>query len=259
MKKIKQLVLISLILMIWVTNIFAQRKSPEKVFKNVSLKIIHSKILNENRRLFVYVPKNLKSHYPVFYLLDGGMSFVFKDVLAVTKNNPHIIIGIDTRKNRNRDMNPIKISSRPKSGGAENFLKFIVEELQPFVRENYPVNDKKILCGGSASGLFTVYAMLEKPEAFFAYISASPAIGYCPVFLKNKVMKFSPDHKLEGRFLYLTYGDKERFPAAVKFIPSFGKLLKNRFKNGFNLKMERLPGKHVPRGFIKAGLNFIYK
>ncbi len=132
--KIKiKILFISWFFLIGVLGAFSQVKSPAKEFKNVSLKIIHSKILNEDRRIFVYAPKGPELlKYPVLYLLDGSRSFTFKNALQNTKNNPHIIIGIDTSKNNRSDMIPCR-----GTGKAKKLLKFIVQELQPYVNKHY--------------------------------------------------------------------------------------------------------------------------
>lgn len=52
--------------------------------------------------------------------------------------------------------------------GAKNFLSFIGDELIPHIEKNYHSNAKKTL-----SGLFIMYAFLEKPKLFYNYIGNS--------------------------------------------------------------------------------------
>ena len=193
MEKILQLTIVGLILTIWTTNTFSQVKSPENMFKNVIEKKIHSKILNEDRMVFIYTPKgDTNAKYPVIYMLDGRRSIAYSDMIEYCKGNPHIIIGIANNGNRSRDMYPVKISSRPGSGGADQFLNFISSELKPFIEKNYNTNGKNILFGASASGFFTIYAMLTKPDAFSDYISLSPTIGNCNDFMVEKINQLFP-------------------------------------------------------------------
>ena len=52
-------------------------------------------------------------------------------------------------------------------GGAPDFLRFISEELMPFVNANYPADaDDCGLAGDSLGGLFVLYAMLANPGKF---------------------------------------------------------------------------------------------
>ncbi len=67
------------------------------------------------------------------------------------------------------------------SGGADNFLKFIREELKPFIKANYRIDahDSSIL-GHSFGGLFGLYALLQAPNTFNCYIISSPSIWWDP-------------------------------------------------------------------------------
>ena len=64
---------------------------------------IESKILDETRELFIYIPEvdNVKD-LPVFYLLDGEMKLRYEWVIEEMENYPHILVGIESRKNRRR-------------------------------------------------------------------------------------------------------------------------------------------------------------
>jgi len=57
--------------------------------------------------------------------------------------------------------------------GAEQFLSFIGDELIPQIDKKYRTNQQRILCGKSLSGLFTLYALLSKPQLFESYIGRS--------------------------------------------------------------------------------------
>lgn len=64
-------------------------------------------------------------------------------------------------------------------GRAARFLDFLTEEAQPFIEARFDVADEgSTLFGSSLGGLFTLYAMLERPDAFDAYIAVSPAIWW---------------------------------------------------------------------------------
>ena len=183
MKKI--ILAVTVILFIFEINLgYAQNQTPGTEFKNVIEKTIHSKILNEDRMVYIYSPKgDTNTKYPVIYMLDGKRSMAYNDMIEYCKTNPHIIVGIINNGNRNRDMIPVEMSSRPGSGGAEHFLNFISLELKPFIEKNYNTSGKNILFGASNSGLFAIYAMLTKPDVFSDYISLSPTIGYCNGFM----------------------------------------------------------------------------
>jgi predicted alpha/beta superfamily hydrolase len=64
------------------------------------------------------------------------------------------------------------------SGGGENFLQFIKDELMPYIEKKYKPAPYKIFSGHSFGGLMTFYCLTKHPEMFNAYISASPALWW---------------------------------------------------------------------------------
>src|SRR6476661_3180640 len=111
---------------------------------------IQSAILSEKRTLNIYLPEGYRAsdtvHYPVVYLLDGGMDEDFLHIAGLYQFNsfpwinrvpPSIIIGI-VNTDRKRDMTyPTKDTAAkrryPSSGHSDKFINFIEKELQPYV------------------------------------------------------------------------------------------------------------------------------
>ncbi len=103
---------------------------------------MNSKILNEERTIVVDLPEGYdKSHasYPVLYVLDADWEDLFTTVVATSgylnefgRIPKMIVVGI-CNTDRTRDMTPVKIKNEQTSGGAAFFLKFISEELMPFI------------------------------------------------------------------------------------------------------------------------------
>ena len=108
---------------------------------------VRSKILNENRRIWVYVPASATNKmftqqvYPVVYLLDGPSHFhsvtgLIQQLSFVSGNTvlpEMIVVGIQNT-DRTRDLTPTHNTesafgqspeSLKTSGGADNFLNFI--------------------------------------------------------------------------------------------------------------------------------------
>ncbi len=257
--KLHFLFTLSLIVFLSIISTACSQSTPNKEYSGVELKTIHSNILNEDQIIYIYSPSvTPESNYPVIYLLDGEMSDTYGEILKYTEDNPHIIVGIETVKNRNRNMTPTKIEWRSESGGADLFLQFLNNELQPFIDLEYKSNGKNILIGASNAGLFTIYAMLSEPEKYFAYISISPTIGFCNNYMTNLVHQFSPKNKLNNKSLYISYGLKREMPEVTEYVPSFYKLLSNKFDN---LSIDNTPIKdagHVPMEGFTNGLKYIY-
>ena len=100
-----------------------------------------------------------------------------------------IIVGItyngsfdDWYKKRIRDFCPTEsyaVQAFPGGGGADNFLKFIQNELIPVIDANYRVvPGERVMVGYSLGGLFGAYAMFESPELFNRNILISPSFWW---------------------------------------------------------------------------------
>jgi predicted alpha/beta superfamily hydrolase len=66
-----------------------------------------------------------------------------------------------------------------RAGGADAFLAFIVDTLQPAVADAFAVDTAaQVLYGHSYGGLFVLHALSTRPDAFSAYLAASPALWW---------------------------------------------------------------------------------
>lgn len=258
MKTIKYAIAV-LIIFLFAVGSNAQ-KTPDDSFEGVKEIDVQSEILQENRTIYVHVPKNKTDEkLPVLYLLDGERSNIYEEALQTTEKYPHVIVGIRTRENRERDMIPVKVSRFESSGEASIFLQFLTQELIPYINKNYNTNQQNVLYGGSNAGLFTNYAMLNKPEYFHGFIASSSTIGYCKDLLYSLVTELSPKSKLDGKYMYIYYGLQDPSPRVVGFIEDYNQFLIEKLGNHINIKVKELPDQgHVPPGAIREGIQFIY-
>jgi len=107
-------------------------------------------------------------------------------------------------KLRKRDFAPQKDSTK----GAGLFLKILETEIIPRVENNYASNHDRTITGTSLGGLFTTYAMLERPKLFDKVVSLAPAYR----LLKKKMRKtllegFSEQAKNQKLRFYLACGE----------------------------------------------------
>ena len=64
------------------------------------------------------------------------------------------------------------------TGGSEQFLGFIADELLPLIEGQYRLDPgDRTLLGHSAGGHFALYALLSRPELFSRYAVGSPSLG----------------------------------------------------------------------------------
>ncbi|MBD3205465.1 prolyl oligopeptidase family serine peptidase [Candidatus Bathyarchaeota archaeon] len=145
---------------------------------------VESEILDETREIFVYLPPNHQESsltYPVIYLLDGhnlhNVCASFVQHYSDRDRMPHaIVVGIAST-DRLRDFTPTEreaYNGEYGGGGAENFLKFMSDELFPIVEEKYPTGDYRVLIGHSYGGLLVSHALASRQRLFRAYLACSP-------------------------------------------------------------------------------------
>jgi uncharacterized protein len=221
---------------------------------------IFSKIINEERTIMISLPWDYESSqkkYPVLYLLDGDIPSLAESYYYLNSFGPLLpgmIIVAVKNTNRNRDVLPGE-----KISGADNFLGFFTEELFPYIEQNYRTDSYRILYGASNAGVFVIYALLKKQNAFDAYIASSPTICWRYDYMMKKVNETYESKAEMNKYLYIIYGDKEWSTVRdtlAKFLPVMEKLKNNNLK----MKINYLPEEsHVPQGSLFSGLKYIFE
>lgn len=211
---------------------------------------IDSKILNEERPIWVYLPEDYNSSkykkYPVLYMLDGAYHFHHitgaVQVLAKRQRIPQMIIIAIPYINydlRDRDLWPTSVNGRPPVAAADKFLAFIKKELIPFTEKNYRTDPYRILLGHSSAGLFSVYALIENPELFNTYLSISPSLYWDDRIIFKKWEAFSLKKSITKRKLFLSVADGDRDQIRISGI-DFAELLKKKKPEGLEVQYSYL-------------------
>ncbi|QDT52632.1 Ferri-bacillibactin esterase BesA [Caulifigura coniformis] len=80
----------------------------------------------------------------------------------------------------------------PASGGADEFLDFIENEVKPLVESRVQIDrSRQAIFGHSFGGLFVLHAMFNRPEAFHSYIAASPSVWWNDFALQKAEERFA--------------------------------------------------------------------
>ena len=184
----------------------------------------------EPHRIYLYTPPGEPpaEGWSVLYLLDGnaviatavevlraqapytlGTGIHFGVVVAVGYPTDEAYDGV----RRSWDLGPPPGRSYPpyveggpelRTGGADHFLAFIEDELKPEIARRVPINQQRqSIFGHSFGGLFVLHALFNKPEAFTAWISASPAIWWEGAGIVTASEKFVAEGQGGGRILLL--------------------------------------------------------
>lgn len=168
---------------------------------------IESKILNESRRLVVYLPasydQDSNKDYPVIYLLDGGMDEDFLHMVGIVQFNSvswldfmpeSIVVGIKNI-DRKRDFTFKSNSERdnkefPTSGGSDKFIPFLLSEVIPSIEQRYRVSEERTLIGQSLGGLFATQILFSQPDSFQNYLIVSPSLWWSnELLLSQEIVK----------------------------------------------------------------------
>jgi predicted alpha/beta superfamily hydrolase len=223
-----------------------------------------SKIFNREVNVLVYLPDNYSAsstNYPVLYDLNS-FNFTYDsgavELLARTSDIPNmIVVGVPPL---DRGYVPTPFESREENPtGADLSIKFLEEELIPFVEKNYRTNTFRILYGHSVGGLFTMYTLFNSPELFTAYVAGSPWFQTNDQYWLKNIEKMAKERKLNDKFLFMTVG-KEEAELTIDTYKELEKWMNDKSIAGLTWKSAWVEGDHgsmVGRN-IYDGLTFIF-
>lgn len=209
---------------------------------------------------------------PVIYMQDGENLFepshslshadweVGKTLTAMIKRGeipPVVVVGMSSTNRRGREYLPGKVvrhlpeatraiieASWQGESVSDTYLRFIVEELKPFIDSHYRVSrdaSETFIMGSSMGGLISFYAQSEYPKVFGGSASLSmhmlmgepwkTMIIQDQDMLKDQVTKAFDDYLSEsaltpsGHFIYVDRGDQTLDAYYVPFTPGFNKIM----------------------------------
>ena len=184
---------------------------------------LHSKVLGEDREVFVSVPVSYNrgaQKYPVLYLTDAPINFDQARTSAayLARNGfiPELIIVGVVNNDRTRDLYATKADFKlpgrtipfPNSGKADQFLEFWEKELIPWVESTYRTAPLRVLAGQSAGGNFALHTMRVKPDLFQGIIAASPWLGWDDAAELQQLVPFVQGTAVKARALFVSYADE---------------------------------------------------
>ena len=158
---------------------------------------ITSKYVNEERIINIYTPPNYKEsneRFPVLYMPDGGIKEDFPHIantidtlIKQGKLQEIILVGIENTV-RKRDLTgptavEYDLKYIPNPGGANNFRKFIKNELFPEIAQKYRTTEIKGLIGESLAGLFVIETFVLDSEMFDYYMAMDPSLWFNEQYL----------------------------------------------------------------------------
>jgi predicted alpha/beta superfamily hydrolase len=199
------------------------------VVPNSDVRSLTSSSIGQEYRISVSLPMNYADSgekCPVLYVLDPSLMFDY--VTGMTRSAtllgplfnvqvPNFIligIGYPNINLRQRDMTPTKDPDEREmegmSGGAEGFLRFIRDELMPYINSNYRTDPKdSTIVGGSLGGLFALYVLFNRPDTFRRYVALSPTLDWDNKVTFQYEREYASKHTDLPARLFLSTGTNE--------------------------------------------------
>lgn len=193
---------------------------PTDYLSNTKRDTLYSEILGMNKSYQVFLPESYhyspKSTYPVLYIIDGDYNFYYQTGIIESLSNVSekipelIVVGISDNGNEGYRKDCTKKTETNPTGNADTFLRYIEEELKPIIKKEYQVSSYQILVGHSLGGLFTTNVLVDKPEAFSAYIAIDPSYWWDDYQIVSRADSlFKSREELSSKF-FVTLADSKQ-------------------------------------------------
>lgn len=229
-------------------------------------RVIESEALGETRRLLVHLPRGYEGSsitYPVLYHTYGDYIDHYYteavrtvELLADDARAPQIIlVGIDNI-DRYRDLRPLNNDGSP--AGIENYVRFLSDEVFPFVEKIYRTAGYRIVAGPQAGAVFCLYALMYHPDLFDAFILNNPLVhGPSTELLFSKAGAFFGEWQSPmNKYFYITYNSAAEKPEHVEFVERLARQMAYARAKGLDLRLNGLKGNtdFIEPLYLEAGL-----
>lgn len=222
--------------------------------ENISRFEIEATQLDTVKNIWLYLPQSYNKNderFPVIYmhdaqnLFDNETSFVGEwqvdETLDSIGEPEAIIVGIEHGGDKRIDELTPFPHEKYGGGKADRYVDFIVNDLKPYIDENYrtlkgPENTG--IFGSSLGGLVSFYSVLKYPETF------GKAGVYSPSFWFNEeIYEFARNAEIneKTRFYFLA-GTAE----SEEMLPDIDRMIEILIENGVN-------SKNIRKSFIEEG------
>jgi len=192
---------------------------------------MHSQVLDESRRIFVYLPPGYEERaelrLPVLYMPDGGIAEDLPHVADAVHAGglwgtlqPLIVVGIENTDRRRDLTSPTEVARdreiAPRAGGAAAFRAFLRDELMVEIDRRYRTNGRNALIGESLAGRFVVETFLETPDLFAHCFAFSPSLWWNDGELVERAGELLARRGDGAGTIYLSSANEPRIPALTR-------------------------------------------
>jgi predicted alpha/beta superfamily hydrolase len=188
----------------------------------------HSRVLGNDRPIWIYLPpgyeKKPGKRFPVLYMQDGQNVFAretsyagvdwaadeaAENLISRDAIVELIIVAVSNTPDRESEYTHVP-DSREGGGNLDNYARFLIEELKPFIDSNYRTVTNALhtgIMGSSLGGLSAIYLGWAYPEHFGLVAGLSPSLWWAGGDLISRIKE---DPRKEGPFkIYTDMGSME--------------------------------------------------
>lgn len=209
---------------------------------DLEIHYLQSKHVGDEFKIFVahpVMPVAPGTKVPVIYALDANiaMGIVTDTARAMSMEGavpPAFVVGIgyrtgwlipDAYVKRARDFTPTPMPAfdelgaamipggaglRCQTGHADRFLRFLREELKPFIEARYGVDPADAtVTGASLGGLFPLVTLLTAPDTFQRYLACSPSLWWDDEWLLRQEKIYAEQQQDLAARVFVAAGGEE--------------------------------------------------
>jgi predicted alpha/beta superfamily hydrolase len=195
---------------------------------------VRSAFLAQPRDLIVYLPPGYfdspERHYPVLYMHDGqnlmdpatsfsgewGVDETAEQLIQAGQVEPLIIVGVYNTSDRIAEYTQVPDPRHP-GGKADEYGRFLVEELKPLIDAKYRTRtgpEDTGLAGSSLGGLVSLYLGMKYPGTFGRLGVISPSVWWSDRDIVKRVQALGTKPPLKLWVDMGTREDKDAIPDA---------------------------------------------
>ena len=242
--------------------------------------IVHSDIMDFDVEISIQAPAlPLADPLPVIYATDANIAFgatanITSMLMMGGEIPPALAVGIGypvggdieyVTRRRMYDFSPtvdeFQVANLANSaltggtvsaGGAQDFARFMQEELWPWLDTNFNVADDRTYVGDSMGGLFGTYTLFNHPGFFKRYVLGSPWLCWDHPLCFDYEAAYADSHDDLDAVVFLSAGGAEDVMSPL-FDPSATEIFERAHTQEYTEQMgERLGGRNYPSLRLKT-------
>lgn len=223
---------------------------------------VASRVLKEDRTIYIYLPESYAQgrddhRYPVLYVRDGGKFFhAFTGAVQhlasdATPHVPEMIVVAIVETDRVRDSSSTHSvqgftgktdEGFNSSGGGLNFLRFLEQELVPYIDREFRTSSYRIYCGYSFTGLSVIEEFLDEKTIFDAFLIMDPSWWWDDYAMEKRASAALPGRRFNRIQLFMAASGEaypEKYFIEARDISSLAEILRRTNPAGLEWSFER--------------------